>query len=64
MRQWSFEPHKDHILLLTPTAAVKDGRGETRLAGGLGAEPVIREKHCTSGNNEEFSFVSGDDTEM
>lgn len=44
-------------MLLTPTAAVKDVRGEMRLGGGLGEEPVIGD-HCTSGNNEEFSFVS------
>lgn len=57
MRQWSFKPHKDHILLLTPTAAVKDVRGEMRLGGGLGEEPVIGDQ-LTSGNNDDFSFVS------
>ena len=55
LRQWSFKPHKDHILLLTPTAAVKDVRGEMRLGGGLGEEPVIGDQR-TSGNNEEFLF--------
>lgn len=64
LRQWSFEPHKDHILLLTPTAAVRDVRGEMRLGGGLGEEPVIGDQR-TSGNNEEFSFVSSsNETEM
>lgn len=56
LRQWSFKPHKDHILLLTPTAAVKDVRGEMRLGGGLGEEPVIGDQR-TSGNNEEFSLL-------
>ena len=44
-------------MLLTPTAAVRDVRGEMRLGGGLGGEPVIGDRR-TSGNNEEFSFVS------
>lgn len=59
MRQRSFKPHKDHILPLTPTTAVKDVRAEMRLGGGLGNQPVIGE-HGTSGNTEESSFVSCD----
>lgn len=39
-------PHQDHIVLLTPTAAVRDVRGVMRLA--VGASLLE-----TSGNNEE-----------
>jgi len=44
-------------LLLTPTAALRDGRGELKLAGVLGEKPVIGESF-TSGNNEESPSYS------